>query len=598
MSLNNSNRLIFSYIPNNSQLYKTLEDVQKMSAKNENVILFSDFNNTHVIYKGGKQYSTNVDDLKQYVHSEDEKYKNLTYIAYTVADENLSKTLIDRSYSFSISKMVEEDTNIKTYINNNFTRKSSYINFKDEYNTNIEDLYKRVNYNAANITGLQQYVNPFLNGFQLTEKTASQGDFINLINEHYNVSSNTPVIFKDVPDGNGNTYTFIHFNSFSGTTNQGSIWVKFLTNRAITSNDIINSIDEKPNSIIFNRLKDLKAYIQNNPKFANLTVDSNLLAQEKDDDPNTFIHAAISYFNINTPPTSKYLSFITLGNATVSLDRCVKRKEKTLFNNNEKLDKYKVASVLDNKIYIGNDGKIELTMPTSSDKILGEKELQEQYVNKNLDSIDISNPYTATTNVWPYINKDNHTMAVASSISLFSDDSNNYTKLIAQAGLQDNVEIKLPVKSGTLLVDGMYKPFDDSKTRKYYLVGHDIFDYEGVMFRYAKDEASGFPFIVGNNLYYRSDKRCKTNISFIDKELENKIWNNDNLIKTFKYKKDNKYSYGFIAQELEKIVPELVEKDNNSYLSINYNSAFSLLIGTLIDKVKELEHKIEILEKH
>jgi len=59
----------------------------------------------------------------------------------------------------------------------------------------------------------------------------------------------------------------------------------------------------------------------------------------------------------------------------------------------------------------------------------------------------------------------------------------------------------------------------------------------------------------------------------------------------FTWKKDDRKSIGVIAQEIEKILPELVtETEGNK--TVNYNG----LIGVLIEAVKELSEKVEILE--
>jgi hypothetical protein len=45
-----------------------------------------------------------------------------------------------------------------------------------------------------------------------------------------------------------------------------------------------------------------------------------------------------------------------------------------------------------------------------------------------------------------------------------------------------------------------------------------------------------------------------------------------------------------IAQELEEILPELVNGDENK--TVNYNG----LVGVLIEAIKELKEKVEVLE--
>lgn len=92
-----------------------------------------------------------------------------------------------------------------------------------------------------------------------------------------------------------------------------------------------------------------------------------------------------------------------------------------------------------------------------------------------------------------------------------------------------------------------------------------------------------------------SDERLKDNIATyknaIDtlKELKGV---------SFEWKKDGKKSGGVIAQDVEKVLPELVGtkkalKGEKETLTVDYNG----LVGVLIQAVKELSHKVEKLEK-
>ena len=56
---------------------------------------------------------------------------------------------------------------------------------------------------------------------------------------------------------------------------------------------------------------------------------------------------------------------------------------------------------------------------------------------------------------------------------------------------------------------------------------------------------------------------------------------------------DNKKHIGLIAQEVEKVVPEVVntENDGNNYLSVSYGN----LVSLLIESIKELNGKVNVL---
>ena len=83
-----------------------------------------------------------------------------------------------------------------------------------------------------------------------------------------------------------------------------------------------------------------------------------------------------------------------------------------------------------------------------------------------------------------------------------------------------------------------------------------------------------------------SDKRLKSDIKTLD---GSKVYN----MRGVSFVKDNKQSSGVIAQELEKIAPELVNNDSE-YKSVAYGN----ITGYLIEAIKELKAEIEELKKH
>jgi hypothetical protein len=87
-----------------------------------------------------------------------------------------------------------------------------------------------------------------------------------------------------------------------------------------------------------------------------------------------------------------------------------------------------------------------------------------------------------------------------------------------------------------------------------------------------------------------SDQNLKLNIKPIQSPLSKLLQLNG---VTFEWKNTNKSAIGVIAQEVEKIFPELVS-DDTDYKTVKYNG----LIGVLIEAVKELSAKVEKLEKN
>ena len=100
-----------------------------------------------------------------------------------------------------------------------------------------------------------------------------------------------------------------------------------------------------------------------------------------------------------------------------------------------------------------------------------------------------------------------------------------------------------------------------------------------------------------------SDLRWKTEIENINSvEALNKV--NQIQAKSFKYQECEGRRYGFIAQDVQPLIPELVNVDNDSeekYLFLHYDRFCALhheAIKQLHKINKGLEARIEILEKY
>ena len=95
---------------------------------------------------------------------------------------------------------------------------------------------------------------------------------------------------------------------------------------------------------------------------------------------------------------------------------------------------------------------------------------------------------------------------------------------------------------------------------------------------------------IQGTLYETSDASLKKDINTIISPLE--ITNNLRGV-NFKWIKNNKQSMGMIAQEVEEVIPYLVQSDATDTKTINYTA----MIGLLIESIKELDAKIVRLEK-
>ena len=99
-----------------------------------------------------------------------------------------------------------------------------------------------------------------------------------------------------------------------------------------------------------------------------------------------------------------------------------------------------------------------------------------------------------------------------------------------------------------------------------------------------------------------SDKRLKTNIQPISQSL-NKILKLEP--KNFSWIENNEKDSGFIAQDVEKVIPEVVQEtkgfvdiDSNETEDTKYKTiAYSKLTIYLVDAIKELTKRVEELEK-
>ncbi len=103
---------------------------------------------------------------------------------------------------------------------------------------------------------------------------------------------------------------------------------------------------------------------------------------------------------------------------------------------------------------------------------------------------------------------------------------------------------------------------------------------------------------------YNSDVRLKKDVNALEKseQLISKLkpvsyfWN-----ETGKQRGGNaELQYGFIAQDVEKVLPNLVNTDSEAYKSVNYAAIIPLLTDVLqlqMQKIKALEEEVKLLKK-
>jgi len=97
---------------------------------------------------------------------------------------------------------------------------------------------------------------------------------------------------------------------------------------------------------------------------------------------------------------------------------------------------------------------------------------------------------------------------------------------------------------------------------------------------------------VNGSIYNPSDINLKEKINVISEDKKNDLINLEPV--EFEFKTDIKKHYGFIAQDIEKIYPELVNKDEVGYKTVNYIEFIPLLLS----KIKDMQKEIDKLKQH
>lgn len=101
---------------------------------------------------------------------------------------------------------------------------------------------------------------------------------------------------------------------------------------------------------------------------------------------------------------------------------------------------------------------------------------------------------------------------------------------------------------------------------------------------------------TGENFILSSDRRLKTNI----KPIDSTQWVDEIEFVSFFMKSDSlqeKLRYGVIAQDVEKINPYLINKDNKGMLSVSYIDLLIAKAARQDEIIRGLVNRIEKLEK-
>ncbi|HKJ40529.1 MAG TPA: tail fiber domain-containing protein [Sunxiuqinia sp.] len=118
---------------------------------------------------------------------------------------------------------------------------------------------------------------------------------------------------------------------------------------------------------------------------------------------------------------------------------------------------------------------------------------------------------------------------------------------------------------------------------------------------FYKTDGSGFIDIQCKTLYEYSDSTAKENITALNSNLSRdstqilrKIMKLKGVDFNWKNDKTKKVHSGFLAQEVEKVIPEAVLKNDSSQ---HVSLAYTAIIPYLVEAIKEQQAQIEELKK-
>jgi hypothetical protein len=92
------------------------------------------------------------------------------------------------------------------------------------------------------------------------------------------------------------------------------------------------------------------------------------------------------------------------------------------------------------------------------------------------------------------------------------------------------------------------------------------------------------------NLYQPSDQLLKTKLETFSTTVTDVLQLQP---KRFEWKANGKSDFGFIAQEVQSVWPELVSRDPRGSLNLEY----SKFVPLLLESIRELKARVEVLEK-
>ena len=119
----------------------------------------------------------------------------------------------------------------------------------------------------------------------------------------------------------------------------------------------------------------------------------------------------------------------------------------------------------------------------------------------------------------------------------------------------------------------------------------------GTMYQTPADSKT--PVYIDNDLtvtgsfYNPSDERIKDKISDLSKEHTDKLFTINPILFVYKNNsKNRRQHYGVLAQDVEKVFPELIDNNISGFKSVNYQE----LIPIMLAKMKQMQDEIDALK--
>lgn len=100
--------------------------------------------------------------------------------------------------------------------------------------------------------------------------------------------------------------------------------------------------------------------------------------------------------------------------------------------------------------------------------------------------------------------------------------------------------------------------------------------------------------IVTGSIYNTSDERLKHHITPIDESLVDHMMTLNPILFHYKQSTSNKLHCGFLAQDVEKGLPHLVEQNAMGFKTVNYLE----IIPILLAKLKRMQQEIDELREY